>query len=50
MHSPPVAKEGLVVDTVEFLEKHRDFYARLEIGLGIVAELGVGEGVVDFVE
>ena len=50
MDGPPMAKEGLIVDVIEFLEKDRDFYAGLEIWLRIIAELRMGEGMLDFVE
>lgn len=48
VHSLPMAKECIVVNGINLLEKDRDFDAWLEVGFRAVVELRVGKLVVDF--
>lgn len=45
----PVAEEGLIVDRVEFLEKDRYLYIRLDVWFRIVAELGMCKFMLDLI-
>lgn len=47
MDGLPVLEECVERDTFFLTEKHGDFNSRLEVGLGVVAELPIAELVVD---
>lgn len=50
MDSGPVAVELIVGDFGELVEVKGEFYARLNIGRGLICEFGMRELVTDFLE
>ena len=47
VHRPPMPKKCLVADRIELVEKHRHLNGLLEIWLGFIVKLRVGEAVVN---